>query len=94
MSDDEDRDGRNAVARGYALASQATSIGLQMAIPTVVGWWIDSKWKTTPGFLIGGVVLGFAVAMLEIVRLAKGPQGTDSKSKGRRSDKNQEDKPQ
>ncbi len=94
MSDDENGDGRSATARGYVLASRATSIGLQMAIPTVLGWWADSSWKTTPGFMIAGVVLGFVVAMLELVKLAKDSRRTDSEAGGRRSDKNQEGKSQ
>ena len=89
MSDDENRDGRSATARGYVLASRASSIGLQMAIPTGLGWWVDSTWKTTPWFMIAGVVLGFVVAMLELIKLAKESNRADSESSGRRSDKNQ-----
>jgi F0F1-type ATP synthase assembly protein I len=93
MTDDENRDGRSAMARGYVLASRASSIGLQMAIPAAVGWWVDSQWKTTPGFLIAGVVLGFVAAMFELVKLARDSEQANSKSRGRRSDKNQEGGP-
>lgn len=64
-------DGRSPMARGYVLASRVMSIGFQMMIPTALGWWVDSKWKTSPWMLFVGVVLGFVVAMLELVRLAR-----------------------
>lgn len=89
MSDDENRDGRSAVARGYVLASRATSIGLQMAIPAAVGWWADSQWKTTPWLTIAGVVLGFLVAMVELVQFAR-ESDRKSRSRSGRAGKNPE----
>ena len=71
MADDQDRDGRSAVARGYVLASRVMSISLQMALPPSCGWWLDNKLGTAPWFTIAGVVLGFTVSMLELLRLAK-----------------------
>ena len=73
---DDDRDGRNAVARGYVLATRVTSIGMQMALPPAFGWWVDSKWNTEPWLLILGAVFGFSVAMLELVRFAKDSQNS------------------
>lgn len=75
VTDSKDRgnspDGRSALARGYVLASRASSIGLQMAVPAGLGWWVDSYWKTTPAFIIAGVVLGFIAAMVELAQLVK-----------------------
>ena len=73
---DDERDGRNAVARGYVLATRVSSIGMQMAFPPLIGWWLDARFKTTPWLLIIGALLGFAVSLLELIRLAK-----DSNSK-------------
>lgn len=67
---DDDRDGRNAVARGYVIASRVTSIGMQMAIPPAIGWWADGKLNTAPWLLVLGTVMGFAVSLIEIVNLA------------------------
>lgn len=82
MADDQDRDGRHAMARGYVLASRVTSIGLQMVVPLGLGWWADSVWKTTPWCMIFGAVLGFVVAMLALIHLAKesasSEEGNDS----------------
>ena len=70
QSDDE-RDGRSAVARGYVLATRVTSIGMQMAFPPLIGWWLDTQFNTVPWLLVIGAFLGFAVSMLELIRLAK-----------------------
>jgi len=71
VSDDQDRDGRHAMARGYVLASRVMSIGFQMIIPVGLGWWADSAWKTTPWLMLLGVVVGFSVAMMELVQLTR-----------------------
>lgn len=81
MANDEDRDGRSAVARGYVLATRVTSISLQMALPPVVGWWIDGRCGSTPWFTIFGVVLGFTTSMRELLRLAKESESDESPPK-------------
>ena len=71
MADDQDRDGRHSLARGYVLASRVSSIGLQMVVPLGLGWWADSSWKTTPWCMILGAGLGFVIAMLQLIHLAR-----------------------
>jgi ATP synthase protein I len=75
---DDDRDGRNSVARGYVLATRVTSIGIQMALPPTAGWWLDVRFGTSPWLTIVGVILGFSISMIELMRLAK-----DSEDSGR-----------
>ena len=70
-ANDQDQDGRSAMARGYVLASRVMSIGFQMIIPVGLGWWADSAWKTSPWLMLLGVVLGFVVSMMELVQLAR-----------------------
>ena len=53
------------------IASRVMSIGFQMTIPPVIGWWVDSKLQTTPWLLVLGTILGFSISMLELVKLAK-----------------------
>jgi len=69
---DDDRDGRNPAARGYVLAMQVMSIGMHMAIPPGVGWWLDQRYSTAPWLTVVGVLFGFSMAMLELMKLAKG----------------------
>lgn len=68
---DDDRDGRHAAARGYVLAMRVMSIGFQMALPPGAGWWLDQRYSTSPWFTVVGALLGFAMAMLELLKLAK-----------------------
>ena len=68
---DDHPDGRSSQARGYVLASRVTSIGLQMAVPPVIGWWVDLKWGLSPLFLIFGAVFGLVVSFFELLRFAK-----------------------
>jgi F0F1-type ATP synthase assembly protein I len=63
---------------------------MQMAIPTGIGWWLDSMWKTTPWFMISGVVLGFVAAMLELIKLARDFNSANSQSRSRGPEKKQE----
>ena len=70
-SDKPEDDGRNAMARGYVLASRVTSIGIQLLIYVGLGWWADSAWKTTPWLMLLGVVVGFVVMLMELLQIAK-----------------------
>jgi hypothetical protein len=50
---------------------QITSIALEMALPPLLGYFADERWKTGPWLVIVGGVLGFSVAMLQLLKLAK-----------------------
>ncbi len=74
MSDSPDD--RPPLARAIAWSSLIVSIGLEMALPGAVGYWLDRKWGTTPALLILGVLLGFISVVLHLIgsvaRLAEG----------------------
>jgi F0F1-type ATP synthase assembly protein I len=72
----ESPDGRSPQARGYVIASRVTSIGMQMALPPAIGWWVDRQLNTAPCFVVVGAVFGFVVALLELVRFAKENTGS------------------
>ena len=86
VPNDQDRDGRHAMARGYVLASRVMSIGFQMVVPAGLGWWADLTWKTGPWLLLLGVFVGFAVALFELVKLAN---DSSPSRPGDSSDRNQ-----
>jgi ATP synthase protein I len=55
------------VQRAFAIAA----VGMEMVIPALIGWWLDSRFQTGPwGALIGGVV-GFTGGIWHMLRLGK-----------------------
>jgi hypothetical protein len=52
-------------------SSRVTNIALEMALPSLGGYWLDRWLGTLPIFLILGAVVGFAVGMLHLMQLAK-----------------------
>ena len=53
------------------LAGRVMSVGIQMALPPAVGWWLDQRFATTPWLTLLGVALGFSSGLWELLKLAK-----------------------
>jgi len=51
-------------------ASRVTSIAMEMALPPLLGSWLDRRWGTGYTLLIVGGVLGFILGIMHLVRLA------------------------
>ena len=58
-----------------------TTISLEMSLPGVLGFWLDGHWGTRVLFTVLGVVIGFSVGMLHLVKLAKSVSGEGSPRK-------------
>lgn len=56
---------------GLQWATTITTIGFEMALPTLAGWWLDQKFKTAPVWTIVLAVLGFTVAMRHLWEISK-----------------------
>lgn len=41
-----------------------------IVVLTVGGWWLDERLKTSPGFTIGGAVLGVITGFINMIRIA------------------------
>jgi F0F1-type ATP synthase assembly protein I len=52
-------------------ATSVTSIGLEMALPALAGWWLDRRFGTTPIWTVILALLGVVVAMRHLWELAK-----------------------
>ena len=63
-------DQRSKLATGFDWASRVTTIGLEFALPPIAGYEIDRIWKTIPLFTLLLMLLGFAVGMMHILRIA------------------------
>ena len=62
---------RTIVSVGMEWASRVTTIGLEFALPPLLGSVADRWWKTAPWLTVVGAVLGFAVGMMHVLRLAR-----------------------
>jgi F0F1-type ATP synthase assembly protein I len=62
-------------ARRFWRAASLASIGLEMGVAVIVGWWIgqylDGKLGTTPWLMIVCLLLGVGAAFKAIIREAK-----------------------
>ena len=54
-------------------ASRVTTIALEFALPPLIGAGADAWLKTAPWITVVGAVLGFAVGMMQVLRLAHEP---------------------
>lgn len=73
------RQSDHAHVAGMVWASRVTSIAMQMAVPSGLGYLADRKWDTAPWFTIIGAFLGGVLFMLEVIRLARGVASQDSR---------------
>lgn len=61
-------------------ATRVSSVGFAMVLPTGLGYWLDTRWGTAPWLVIVGACLGFAAAMLDLMKLAQQLQKPGPKS--------------
>ena len=67
------------------------TIALEMAVPGLVGHWLDERFAT--GFLLTllGVVLGCSVAFWQLLQIAKNPPNGGTESRQREEDGEQQE---
>jgi hypothetical protein len=55
-----------------AWASRITGFGLEVALPAMGGYYLDSRWGTRPGLTLAGATLGFVVGFIHLIQMARG----------------------
>ena len=50
--------------------AQITTIGFELVIPVVVGYYLDERWDSGPWLTIVGALLGSVVAFTHLLQLA------------------------
>jgi ATP synthase protein I len=86
LSHPPDDPGRRRVKRAAASAAGDAYQGAFEAVLAVlvgagIGYWVDSRWDTTPYGVLTGVVIGFAAMVLRLLRLGRElVPGTDAKA--------------
>jgi F0F1-type ATP synthase assembly protein I len=61
-------------------AARVTTIALEFALPPLLGAGADRWCGTAPWLTVAGAVLGFAVGMMHVLRLAKEPPKPEATS--------------
>jgi len=73
----EQPESRSPLSVGLEWVTMVTTIGLEFALPPVIGYFIDARVGTAPVGTIVGAVVGFLVGMLHIVRMSRSlPDGS------------------
>lgn len=76
-------DDRSPIAQAMDWATRITGLALEMVVPAVIGYWLDTKLGTKFAFLIGGMVLGFITGMRQLIRWSQpGNRPDDDSEKG------------
>jgi len=65
----ESRDSRSPISIGIDWGARVTSIGLEFALPAVLGHLLDKWLGSAPWLTLGGAILGMVVGMTHILRL-------------------------
>jgi F0F1-type ATP synthase assembly protein I len=63
-------DKRSALSIGMEWSTRITAIGLEFALPALLGIGLDEWWKTSPWMTLGGAILGLVMGMFHVFRLA------------------------
>lgn len=63
------------------IASLGTELALLEIIGVAVGYWLDRKLGTLPWCMVGGVLVGFALGLAQIISAAKQAKNNLPKAK-------------
>jgi F0F1-type ATP synthase assembly protein I len=67
----QDPDAGDQLRRSYGLMGIGTEFIAAIAVPTVIGLLVDRWLKTLPWLTLVGVFLGFALGIMQMVRLGR-----------------------
>ena len=76
-------DGVSSVAAAMRWAQHVTTIGLEMAAPAWLGYWLDGKWGTEPWLVVLGAILGFTTGMKHLLSLARDNRPREGRKGGK-----------
>jgi len=62
---------QSPLSAGLTWASRLSTLGVEFSAPPLVGYYLDQKLGTAPLGILLGMVLGFVVGMLHILRFAR-----------------------
>lgn len=62
---------RSPLSVGLALASRLSTLGFEFALPPLFGHFLDRRLGSAPAGLLVGMILGFTVGIMHILRFAR-----------------------
>ena len=80
------RDTRSAQAKAYHWTSRIISIALEMVIPGLMGYWLDRRLGTKALFTVCGFLLGMALGMWHLLKIARPVTNRSSTNSGTGAD--------
>lgn len=83
---------RRSVASAIQWSSRITTLAMSMALPPLLGYWLDNRWKTSPWLTVVLAGFGFAAGISQLVRMSK-ELGSKSTKMPRGDEKSGEQKP-
>ena len=69
--------GQGSVQAGIYWSQQVTSMSLGLVVPVLIGWWIDTTYKTQPAAIVVGSLIGFALLMWRLLQMISPDIPTD-----------------
>jgi hypothetical protein len=76
---------QSVVSQGIRWATRATSIGLEFALPALLGGYLDRSWKTGSTMTVAGALLGFLAGMTHVLAIARAEAKTPPRGPGPRA---------
>jgi hypothetical protein len=62
---------RSSLVKLGRLGVVGTELGLGVAVLTLLGWWLDGKWNTTPWLTLTGAFIGIVGGLYKFWRLGR-----------------------
>lgn len=84
-------DDRSPMAVAIAMASMIISIGLEMVVPGLIGYWLDGRFGTEPVLLLVGFAVGIVAAGWQLTRLVAKLSAANSKRDSSKRDRSKPD---
>ena len=62
---------RSPLSVGLGLASKLSTLGFEFGLPPLLGHYLDRRLGSAPAGLLVGMVLGFTIGIMHILRFAR-----------------------